>query len=43
MGDIKRGARTVILIDRSASMAATDVGDGRTRLDEAKTQAIEYV
>ena len=43
VGDIKRGARTVILIDRSASMAATDVGEGRTRLDEAKTQAIEYV
>lgn len=43
VGDIKRGARTVVLIDRSASMAATDVGEGRTRLDEAKSQAIEYV
>ncbi len=43
VGEIKRSARTVILIDRSASMSATDVGGGRTRLDEAKKQAIEYV
>lgn len=43
VGDIQRGARTVILIDRSASMASTDVGDGQTRLDEAKKQSIEYV
>jgi len=43
VGEIKRSARTVILIDRSASMSATDVQGGRTRLDEAKKQAIEYV
>lgn len=43
VGEIRRSARTVILIDRSASMSATDIGGGRTRLDEAKKQAIEYV
>lgn len=35
------GARTVILIDRSASMVATDISSNR--LEEAKDQAISYV
>jgi hypothetical protein len=35
-------ARTVILIDRSASMAAKDVG-GRSRLEEAKRRALDLV
>jgi hypothetical protein len=36
------GARAVILLDRSASMSATDI-DGRSRLDEAKRRAKELV
>src|SRR6185312_4829828 len=36
------GARSVILLDRSASMAANDM-NGRTRLDEAKRRAKELV
>ncbi len=36
------GQATVILIDRSASMSATDV-DGKTRLDIAKTRASDLV
>ncbi len=43
VGDIPRGSRTVILIDRSASMTATDIDGGASRLDEAKRQAIEYI
>lgn len=43
VGEITRGARTVILIDRSASMSATDIEGEGTRLDEAKRQAIEYI
>ncbi len=43
-GQMKHSARTVLLIDRSASMTATDLDDGQTsRLDEAKKQAREYV
>ncbi|MDP6602418.1 MAG: VWA domain-containing protein [Phycisphaerales bacterium] len=34
--------RHVLLIDRSASMTATDV-DGRSRLDEAKRQAVDRI
>ncbi|MGD0140017.1 MAG: VWA domain-containing protein [Tepidisphaeraceae bacterium] len=37
------GPRTIILIDRSASMSADDMPHGRTRLDEAKRQADELV
>jgi len=37
------GLRTVILIDRSASMGATDLGEGRTRLEEAKRRAADLV
>src|SRR3954471_24689958 len=38
------GKTTVILIDRSASMKATDIGGGkRSRLDEAKRHAKELV
>jgi hypothetical protein len=36
------GARSVFLIDRSASMSATDM-DGKTRLDEAKRRAKDMV
>jgi hypothetical protein len=42
----RAGDRTVILIDRSASMSARDgngVGGGRTRLDEAKRRALDLV
>lgn len=35
------GRRTVILIDRSASMAAADAGEDGTRLEEAKRRALE--
>src|SRR4051794_7218773 len=46
VANFKRGAGklTVILIDRSGSMAAKDAADGkRTRLEEAKRQALEIV
>jgi len=40
----RAGKLTVVLIDRSASMSATDPSlNGRTRLDEAKRQARELV
>jgi len=35
--------RVVVVIDASASMAATDGGEGRTRLEEAKRQAAEMI
>ncbi len=37
------GPRTIILIDRSAPMSATDIPNGRTRLDEAKKRAADLV
>lgn len=37
------GGRTVLLIDRSASMGATDLAKGTTRFDEAKRRAKERV
>lgn len=38
----RRGGNTVILIDNSASMTATDI-DGTTRLEDAKRQAKERI
>ncbi len=37
------GGRTVLLIDRSASMGATDLAKDKTRLQVAKEQAVERV
>ncbi|MGH7215162.1 MAG: vWA domain-containing protein, partial [Tepidisphaeraceae bacterium] len=37
------GKATVVLIDRSASMAAKDAEGGRTRLDEAKRRAKDLI
>src|SRR4051812_28725216 len=37
------GKNTVIIIDRSASMQATDMKSGRSRLDEAKRRAKDLV
>ena len=35
--------KTVLLLDNSGSMTATDVGDGRTRLEEAKRRATNRI
>jgi hypothetical protein len=37
------GKNTVVIIDRSASMQATDMPNGKSRLDEAKRQAKELL
>jgi hypothetical protein len=37
------GPRTIILVDRSASMSANDMADGKTRLMEAKRRADDLV
>jgi hypothetical protein len=42
-GGLGATSRTVILIDRSASMSCADESDGRTRLDEAKARALSIV
>lgn len=46
-GQLIKGSQHVILIDRSASMSALDCDDGRggkrTRLEEAKGQAVAFV
>ncbi|MFG0252599.1 MAG: VWA domain-containing protein [Phycisphaerales bacterium JB038] len=34
-------ARTILIVDNSASMSARDAGEGRTRLEVAKEQALE--
>ena len=39
----RAGERTVILIDRSASMNARDAAGGKTRLEEAKRRAADLV
>jgi len=39
----RRGGKTVLLIDVSASMTATDVNEGPTRLDEAKRRAKQRI
>ncbi len=39
----RAGGKTVLLLDNSASMTATDVGDGRTRLQEAKRRATNRI
>ncbi len=38
-----RADQILLIIDRSASMSATDAGEGRTRLSEAKRRAGEFV
>ncbi len=40
---VKAGKLTVLLIDRSASMAAVDVGAARSRLDIAKSRAKDLI
>jgi hypothetical protein len=39
----RKGGKTVLLIDNSASMTATDTDDGATRLQHAKRRAIERI
>ncbi|MCH8260646.1 MAG: VWA domain-containing protein [Planctomycetes bacterium] len=39
----RRGGKTVFLIDVSASMTATDVNEGPTRLDDAKRRAKQRI
>ena len=44
VGQVSHGSRTILVIDRSASMTtALEANGSRTRLDQAKEEAIDYI